>query len=470
MMFRMHIRKVLALIVAIMVVMPSLKVKSDESNKVLILYDSYKEYGEEEKLSSLIKISLATNNEVKIKKMSNYEKGEIDYYKGVIILSNEENFISNQGIEDAFYYKNKCIFTGKNTEEIMERFRNEVGKPVKIIASDEYTGLTIKELDNISFIEDFSDKDLSYFIFRNYVLKNFEVNKNQGKNYFMIDKIYAITNLNELMDKIDYLYDEGIRFIFSIMPVYENANLKAMRNYTEILRYAQSKGGKMFFHSADIYREGTAVKDIYDRMNLGYGNYINYHVYPLALDIPENWLYFEDYKMIINKSNTLAMDKGKNIDTTYLENYTLKPVENFLEKVDLTSIKAIDGKLINQNLIFTIPNSFKFEDFKKAVNLVKDKNVNISDPKYLNMRMTFNESQVLTNNINGVYLNESVMDLRGNISQTTIKESATQDKKDEGFSLKKVNSVIIIVTVGASLLFLIIAFISRRIDKRKYFK
>lgn len=469
-MCRVTIRRILPLIVAMVIAIPSLKVKCDELDKVLILYDSDKEYGEEEgNLSLLIKASLATNNEVRIKKISKYEKGECDYYKGLMILSNEEK-VNNQVIDDVLYYKGKCIFLGLNNDNTMEILQKEFKKPIRIIANDEYNGLSIKELGNISFIEEISNKNLTYFIFRNYVLKNFGKNKDYSKNYMMIDRVYAITNLSELMEKIDYLYDEGIKVIFSIMPVYENANLKAMRNYAEVLRYAQSKGGRMFFHSADVYRDDTPVKDIYDRMKLGYSNYINYHIYPVAVDIPENWLYFEDYKMIFNKSNTIAMDKGKNVDTTYLEDYNLKSVDNFLEKVDLTSIKSIDEKLINQNLIFTIPNNLKFEDFKKVVALVKDKNINISDPKYLNMKMEFDESNILNNNINGIYLNKMMVDLKGSVSQSEVKENVTQHNEEEGFSLKKVNTVIIIVTVGASLLFVIISFISRRIDRRKYFK
>lgn len=469
-MCRVYLRKVLWFIIVIMAVVYPSKIKADEFNKVLILYDSDKGYGEEEgNLSLLIKASLATNNEVRIKKITKYEKGECDYYKGIMVLSNEET-MNNQVMEDIFYYKGKCIFLGRNNENMIEKLRKELKKPIKIIANDEYNGLLIKELDNISFIEEISNKNLSYFIFRNYVLKNLGKNKDYSKNYFMIDKVYAITNLSDLMQKIDYLHDEGIRTIFSVMPVYENVNLKAMRNYTEVLRYAQSKEGRMFLHSADVYRDDTPIKDIYERMKLGYTNYINYHIYPVALDIPENWLYFEDYKMIFNKSNTIAMDTGKKVDTTYLEDYTLKSSENFLEKIDLTSIKSIDEKLINQNLIFTIPNNVKFEDFKKVVRLIKDKNINIYDPKYLNMKMEFDESNIVTNDINGVYLNKIIRDLKASVSQNEIKENITQDNGDEGFSLKKVNSVIIIITVGASLLFIIIAFISRRIDRRKYFK
>lgn len=470
-MCRRSIRRILALIVAIMVVIPSLKVKCDEIDKVLILYDSDKEYGEEEgNLSLIIKASLATNNEVRVKKMSKYEKGEFNHYKGVMILANKEE-VNTQVIDDIFYYKGKCIFLGLNNDNIMEKLQRQFKKPIKIVADDEYNGLSIKELDNISFIEEISNENLTYFIFRKYVLNNLSKNKDYRKNYLMIDKVYAITNLSELMEKVDYLYGEGIRTIFSIMPVYENVNLKAMRNYTEILRYAQSKEGRMFFHSADVYRDDTAVKDIYDRMKLGYSNYINYHVYPVALDIPENWLYFEDYKMIFNKSNTIAIGRVKKVDTTYLEDYNLKAVENFLEKVDLTSIKSIDEKLINQNLIFTIPNNLKFEDFKKVVSLIKDKNINISDPKCLNMKIEFNENVVITNNISGIHAYETLMDLKGNVAlKGATNENKKQEGESQGFSLKQVNSVIIIITVVASLLFVIIALISRRIDRRKYFK
>lgn len=466
-----YIRRILALIVVIIVIIHPLKVKCDELNKVLILYDSDKEYGEDGgNLNLLIRASLATNNEVRIKKISKYEKGECDYYKGVIILSNLENLVNNKAIEDVFSYKGKCIFIGRNNEMIIQKLQKEFNRPIKILASDEYNGLSIKEFGNISFIEEISNKNLVYFIFRNYVLKSFGNDKNYSRNYLMIDKVYAIANLSELMDKIDYLYDEGIRAIFSIMPVYENANLYAMRNYTEVLRYAQSRNVRMFFHSADVYREDTSVKDIYERMKLGYSNYINYHVYPVAVDIPENWLYFEDYKMIFNKSNTIALTEGKKVDTTYLEDYTLKPVVNFFEKVDLTSIKSIDEKLINQNLIFTIPNNLKFEEFKKVVSIIKDKNIRISDPKYLNMTMEFDERNILTNDFNGIYLNKTMMDLKGNVSQNEIKDKVTKEADNNGLSLKKANTVIIVITVGASLLFVIIAFISRRIDRRKYFK
>lgn len=70
-----------------------------------------------------------------------------------------------------------------------------------------------------------------------------------GKMYVMIDEVYPFDDLHMLQLTAQKLYENGIPFIISVMPVYYNAEYPAFLRYANTLRYIQSIGGSMVMHA-----------------------------------------------------------------------------------------------------------------------------------------------------------------------------------------------------------------------------
>jgi hypothetical protein len=76
-----------------------------------------------------------------------------------------------------------------------------------------------------------------------------------------IDKVYPFSDLNKLMDTAEMLYDRGMNFIVTVMPVYENYELEAFETYIRILKYVGDKGGSFFIRYPVENPDGTYNTD-----------------------------------------------------------------------------------------------------------------------------------------------------------------------------------------------------------------
>ncbi len=70
-----------------------------------------------------------------------------------------------------------------------------------------------------------------------------------GKMYVMIDEVYPFDDLDMLRLTAKKLYENGIPFIVSVMPVYYNTEYPAFKRYANVLRYIQSIGGSVIMHA-----------------------------------------------------------------------------------------------------------------------------------------------------------------------------------------------------------------------------
>lgn len=101
--------------------------------------------------------------------------------------------------------------------------------------------------DRILYAPYVKEDDLSIFavgqMFNRYFSKN-----DGGKMYVMIDEVYPFDDLDMLQLTAQKLYENGIPFILSVMPVYYNTEYPSFERYANALRYIQSIGGSMIMH------------------------------------------------------------------------------------------------------------------------------------------------------------------------------------------------------------------------------
>jgi len=101
--------------------------------------------------------------------------------------------------------------------------------------------------DQILYAPYLSADDLSAFAVAK-MLNRYFGRQDGGKMFVMIDEVYPFDDIEMLELTADKLYENGIPFIMSIMPVYYNTEYPSFTRYANALRYIQSKSGSFIMH------------------------------------------------------------------------------------------------------------------------------------------------------------------------------------------------------------------------------
>lgn len=422
--------KFLLLIILILTSLPyPVTVKAAE-NKVLVIYDSYKEFGSEEnKLNSLVREILNTGSGMDIVNVNSFNKELLSKYGTVYILYNNPSKVSTEFSQSLLNFKGKIIWIGKNFIQ------------------------ALNSQSNVAYFPDFSEK----------AAISYGKQLNKPKVYLLIDEVYPLIDIQDFINKINFLYDQGIPFICSVMPVYENQNFDAMKRFCDALRYAQSKGGKIILHSSVIKDPSVSGKVVQDKMGLAQSIYIKYGVYPLAIDLPDSFLYKEDYKNLVHSSSNVFIEKDKNIGVIDFEKYSMQGFDNVINKLQVYSNYNYKPSQIIYNTSFSINADLNTDSFKAQIKDIINNGIYFNDPEYLHGNITLGGINLRSEN-NAVLLNDKLVNEKNNVSSRDNKATA------EAVDISSENKRITTATIGVCILFTIIVLISVRIERRKFFK
>lgn len=423
---------------------------SDNNDKILILYDTYKQYGgKNNELGYINDMAISTGNLVDIVNIRSYKDSDIYNYNKVIILCNLEGSIKDNLKENIKKFNGDIFWVGKNYDE----FKNQ--KKISHIDLDDLNSSSEEKLFNA-------------FGYRN------EFNKNR---YILIDNVTPFIDLNDLVDKISYLYQNGIQFVISTIPVFENTDFNAMKRYAEVLRYAEARGGTIIMHNPYLEVENAPAEDIISKCIIGYKNYLDYWVYPVALDMPKAYLYRDDMKPLLSKSNTIFLQESEDTGILDFMSFQNNKFSNVIQKIDYENIYKSNYKNF-ENTAIAIDNKNSYKDFKKIVSNLIDNGVYFNNPSYINSKVTLG-NDVLTSGGSGIYLNNkpvtqnTFVDEKGfeeAISKSNKNVEAPKEKNDEYINISSPRKVIVVVAIIACIIFLVIVILSRKIDRKKYFK
>lgn len=289
----------------------------------------------------------------------------------------------------------------------------------------------------------------------------------KNNKYLILDEMYVIDDLNDIVRKINYLYEIGIPFIISTMPIFNNTDIDAAERYYEVLRYAESKNGSIIIHFPDISESNIiniSMDQLINKMIIAYNSLIDYEVYPVAIDVPEKFLKHKNVKDYLTLSNTVFIDKYLNINNIEFESNN-----NFIEK--LPYYKYDDETEYNSSLGLSIASNIDFNEFKDSLYLLNKREIYFNDFSYLNNFIKIGENELKLKGGN-LYLNNKNVTIQRFISIEEFKPIFNEEEKlEEGtINLSKLNKVLIIITVIATVIFIIIAISNRRIDRNKFFK
>lgn len=412
--------------------------------KVLVLYDSYKEYGEKRNiLNDLNRICLEVTDDIEIMRFSAYDGADLSQYKAIFILNLSKDTLSESLKQNLIKYNNKIFWVGK---ESYNDFLNT---------------------DKVIYIEELYFDNYNYKKIYEVLYKNF--NKEYEKNtYLYFDKVTPFNDLNVLIEEIDYLKKNGIPFFIEVPPVFKNENLSAMNRFAEVLRYAQANGGEIVLTLPQLVSLDVQGKNIEEKFDLGFKNYINYWIYPTAISISDYWLYRDDLKELLKKTDTIFIDSNVDIGNLEFNKYNLSSYKNVIEKVNLE-----DGNNLYNNIAVNISSKLSINEFKNKIKELLEKDIYFKDTHDISSSITIDNLNINSNK-KGIFLNDKnvvqVQFIDSEKYKTVVNGYENQRHDDVNISLDKTNKILVIISTVVVILFIIIALISFNIDKRKFLK
>ncbi len=276
--------------VVLLAVVPARFARAD-SDQVLLVYR------DKEEMSTLSNLITACGKQVAALDIVEYSRDVLKDYEYIVLQDNAplldaldmgkrvvcvgDAFISLPGIEiktiNSATPADLSVYT--NQESVI--LDSGVGYIAKYTGSA-IGGVTIHgetyplcvETDSILYAPYLRADDLSAFAVGQ-LLNSYFGRLDGGEMYIMLDEVYPFDDLDMLRQTAKKLYENGIPFIVSVMPVYYNTDYPSFRRYVNVLRYMQSIGGSIILHAA-LETGNELVGDPLDvRMEYAYQTFLD---------------------------------------------------------------------------------------------------------------------------------------------------------------------------------------------------
>lgn len=123
--------------------------------------------------------------------------------------------------------------------------------------------------------------------------------------FLVLDSVYPFMPAQQLLDIIDRVEQLDIPYILSVMPLSDNSEYPAMKQFCQVLAYAQSRGATIILHAPIIHKNVEDVQELYDRLTDMTNAYIENGVYPVGIEVPYSWLNREPYLTALGRYRTV---------------------------------------------------------------------------------------------------------------------------------------------------------------------
>lgn len=442
MMFK-NIKKVIILFVLLIGIFPYNKcLAAENEGEILIIYDEYKEYASNvNSLNYVIKMALTIGRDIDVRKINSYTIKDLSEAYGIIVLSNKEGSFKKEQIEELYRRSPKLLWIGKNSlDEEVVKFN-------------------------------FNSKE-EIFEIKKKINEKFNNNENVTNKYLIIDKVYPYDNLNLLIEKADYLYEQGIPFLVSAMEVYGNLEFDAMKRYTEALRYCQSRGGTIILGDPYVYDNYILEEELIQKLSVNLDAFIKYKVYPIGLTINDSYLYRQDRKRYLSNASTIIVDENDNLNAINFEKYFISGFKNVLLKIDDENLDFKTG--LFTDVAIGVQSNVSIDNFKNKIESYKKNGIELSNPNNLEGELKFCNNKII-NTKDSLIVNGT--NVTGNRFLSNKKLYGEENEKleelveeDNIVDLSRANKGIFIITISGVVIFIVFLLYGFKIDRRKYFK
>lgn len=125
--------------------------------------------------------------------------------------------------------------------------------------------------------------------------------------YLVLDRVYPFSDPNRLLQTVDQMKSANIPFAVSVMPLYTHGEYPAMKRFCEVLRYAQAQGVCIILHAPLNQMTQFDVDTVTNAISLAMEAYVEQGVYPLGLQVPEDWLSNTDTAEVMSRFSTILV-------------------------------------------------------------------------------------------------------------------------------------------------------------------
>lgn len=123
--------------------------------------------------------------------------------------------------------------------------------------------------------------------------------------YFVLDKVYPFMSAEKLKERVDVLIESGIPFIISVMPFAQNTEFPSMKQFCQVLSYAQANGGAVILNAPIIHKSDIDIDELYDKLTDMTVAYTEQGIYPLGIEVPFSWVNDEMYLKVLQRYRTV---------------------------------------------------------------------------------------------------------------------------------------------------------------------
>ncbi|WP_207642568.1 DUF2334 domain-containing protein [Inediibacterium massiliense] len=381
-------------------------------------------------------------------------------------------------------YKNLYLYGQEKSPILSEYIQlKSCEKNVLLVQANQYKEVSIHQGDQLyikksEFSKEEFGKITNYFKEKGVFIKENILDDHQLENssiWIMIDKVYPFSDLNELMKVAKNLHDKGIRFICTIMPVYENYQFESYDKFIEVLKYVEKQGGSFFIHYPIFHEEGTYNLDPRDGFERAVKEYRNRGIQIIGVRMSEDQLFsniqvFQGLQLPFIMITERQTKVNSSLDLLKISK-KLNPYI-FIKGQDIREFDIFSYKNKKQNQCMYVDVNDNIQELNRFLKVlyvqelwVEDFEIKAFDDQ-LKKFNSLNEEKVVDDKSDQTLLEkfkaEEMKKIQG--------QNLNKEKNIKGYDLSKfVKLGIIIASLMIVVLFIQI-FIGRRFDMKKFFK
>lgn len=327
------------------------------------------------------------------------------------------------------------------------------------------------------YVETMNDlKDQNYDV---YDESSFYLKKSSEEGLFIgIDEVYPFSDLNKLMDMADKLNSKGVKFVCTVMPVYDNVQMEAYDKFIEVLKYVEKMGGTLFIHYPIHNTHGTYNPDKKAALEKATEEYRRQGLEITGVTFPLDQLFMNaeafqnlDFDFILVEEAIGKVDVDldffnitkqispyiylNKFDTSNLNLFTYKQGYKFPPDLiacslddDIEELDHLLNALYSEKILVK---SFKTSSFNERI-------LKIKDSRILNTSTAVDNKTQLD-----IFQEEQMKRIRG-------ENLSPEEKPSEGYDISHIVGIGSKIALTIIFIFGILLFIGRRVDSKKYFK
>ncbi len=293
---------------------------------------------------------------------------------------------------------------------------------------------------------------------------------NSYPQHIIFDNVYPFVNNQKMLKVVEMLEQKGITYSITVMPVYQNSEYPAMKHFCELLRFAQSKGASIILKAPLINTARPVLEEINKRISTAMSAYVNYGVYPIAIEAPNNWI-----------NETLGQNVLKRFSTVVLYNDNQKSSwtdQDGYNKIYLDGHHFITPALFNGNLSSNMINTYPtaifldmntdIDTLEQQIKMIQDSEVSLKSLRS-GAHSVYTDDQVISLKNNMLTVNGKLQSFE--FTPFTYESSYNYNRGVIGRlaeSIARGNQRLLIVVTGISILFIVFIVVARYQNRRRF--